>query len=411
MSCYFVYGTLGAGKGIFLARKIKEYLARGSRVATNVDLFPDVLCPNTIEPISRIPSVFRLEDLDQLGRGCPEEEKKQLGGLFLDEGVFWLNSRDWNQKGRRELIQKLVMIRKLGWDIYIAVQDPESVDKQALNALGEHFICCTRLDHFRIPIFSTLYDFYKLVKTKGKQQSTSILPHINRASYRRGKTKQGNKPYYSETYRPKDFFGTYDTNQIFQVDYEDLNDKQVDMRASFSYLPGKTLNDWYAEPSTFTENNKRSGLYPRLLALFFFIVSPFYVWSLVLKQDPETSQVTSSSQTTSPNNSQRQVVSRVPDYLQGVYITGHIMIIRDDGTVTYDYALHDRYDRSFDHLHYGLTLTPSSPCDAWLKSYSGEPYKISCRLSLPQQNNQSKGSVLDDFSLAQSTISAMSNLQ
>ena len=103
------------------------------------------------------------------------------------------------------------------------------------------------------------------------------------------------------------------------MDYEDLNDKQVDMRTSFSYLPGKTLNDWCAEPSTFTENNKRSGLYLRLLALFFFIVSPFYVWSLVLKQDPETSQVTSSPQTTSPNNSQRQAVSRVPDYLQGVY--------------------------------------------------------------------------------------------
>ncbi|WP_337120977.1 zonular occludens toxin domain-containing protein, partial [Staphylococcus aureus] len=99
----------------------------------------------------------------------------------------------------KELIQKLVMIRKLGWDIWIAVQDPESVDKQALNALGEHFVCCTRLDHFRIPIVSPIYDFYRLVKSKGREQSTKILPHINRASYRRGKAKQGNKPYFSET--------------------------------------------------------------------------------------------------------------------------------------------------------------------------------------------------------------------
>ncbi|MDE1314118.1 hypothetical protein MEG05_07820 [Vibrio aestuarianus] len=152
-------------------------------------IFPENLCPNTKESISRIPSVFRLEDLDQLGRGCSEDEKVNLGGLFLDEGVFWLNARDWNAKGRKELIQKLVMIRKLGWDIWIAVQDPESVDKQALNALGEHFVCCTRLDHFRIPIVSPIYDFYRLVKSKGREQSTKILPHINRASYRRGKAK------------------------------------------------------------------------------------------------------------------------------------------------------------------------------------------------------------------------------
>ncbi|HGF4931527.1 TPA: zonular occludens toxin domain-containing protein, partial [Vibrio parahaemolyticus] len=269
MACYFVYGTLGAGKGIFLAKKMKEYLARGSRVATNVDLFPENLCPNTKEPISRIPSVFRLEDLDQLGRGCSEDEKVNLGGLFLDEGVFWLNARDWNAKGRKELIQKLVMIRKLGWDIWIAVQDPESVDKQALNALGEHFVCCTRLDHFRIPIISPIYDFYRLVKSKGREQSTKILPHINRASYRRGKTKQGNKPYFSETYRPKDFFGTYDTNQIFQVDYEDYDLRQVDMRASFSYIPGSTLKQWYKPDLQLSSSNSKKV--PLLSMTFFFI--------------------------------------------------------------------------------------------------------------------------------------------
>ncbi|MFA1573960.1 zonular occludens toxin domain-containing protein [Vibrio cyclitrophicus] len=391
MSCYFVYGTLGAGKGIFLARKMREYLARGSRVATNVDLFPNELCPNTPESISRVPSIFRLEDLDQLGRGCPQEEKQQLGGLFLDEGVFWLNSRDWNQKGRRELIQKLVMIRKLGWDIYIAVQDPESVDKQALNALGEHFICCTRLDHFRIPIFSTLYDFYKLLKTKGKQQSSSLLPHINRASYRRGKTKQGNKPYYTETYKPKDFFGKYDTNQIFEIEYEGLNGRQVDMRAPFTYISGKTLNDWYPKQLDTNTKPKRSRLYLRLIALCFFIVFPFYVWSLVLQAEPDSKSETSAQATTI------QPVPHTPDYLQGVYISGHVMIIQSNGSVTYDYALHDRYHRSFDYAYFALKLTPASPCDAWLVNYQGQKYKLSCRLKAFEVPKQDKNSLLSNL--------------
>lgn len=409
MACYFVYGTLGAGKGIFLSRKMKEYLARGSRVATNVDLFPENLCPNTEEVISRVPSVFRLEDLDQLGRGCPEEEKKNLGGLFLDEGVFWLNSRDWNQKGRRELIQKLVMIRKLGWDIYIAVQDPESVDKQALNALGEHFICCTRLDHFRIPLISPIYDFYKLIRSKGKEQSSQILPHINRASYRRGKSKQGNKPYYNETYRPKDFFGTYDTNQIFEIDYEDYQDRQVDMRSSYTYLSGKTLKEWYTEPEEIKVKPKNKKPWFTIFILLFFIFSAAYSWSIALSDDnPES--LPKVEQIKEEPTKIKTVVNLIPDYLQGVYISGHVMIRRSNGVITYDYAMHDRYDRSFDYTYYSLKLTSASPCDAWLETYDNQKIKITCRLPTFDSQKSKDSSVLDNFSLSESATKALNSI-
>lgn len=404
MSCYFVYGTLGAGKGIFLARKMKEYLARGSRVATNVDLFPDKLCPNTVEPISRLPSVFRLEDLDQLGRGCPEEEKTKLGGLFLDEGAVWLNSRTWNEKGRKELIDKLLMIRKLGWDIFIAIQDPESTDKQALGALGEHFICCTRLDHFRIPLISSILDFYVLCKTRGKQQHFNILPHINKASYRRGIQKQGNKPYYSETYRPSDYYGMYDTNQIFEVDQEFLDGRLVDMRAPFTYVPGKTQKQWFSPPEPLPEQKtKPKTKFPwfSLFLFIFFLLGAIFFFSVAF-----SSESNSPKAQTSPNAQQTNLPA-VPDYLQGLYISGYLLIKRGD-KLTYDYAIHDRFHRSFDVSHFAVRVTPAAPCLAWLTTVDNVNVQITCEI-VPYQEIQKSQPFLADFSLtdvAKATIEA-----
>ncbi|WP_162046386.1 zonular occludens toxin domain-containing protein [Vibrio taketomensis] len=244
MSCYWVYGTLGAGKGIFFAKKMQDYLRRGSRVATNVQVFPERLSPNFNTPITRLPDIPRLEDIIALGRGAPYGEKKKLGGLFLDETSIFLNSRDWNDKDRPKWIAYLRLIRKKGWDIYLATQDPESVDKQILKGLGEEFICCTRKDHFRLGIFSDLYDIYNIIKSKGTETESKILPHINSAGYRRGKKTQGNKNYRSEMYRPTQYFGTYDTNQLFQIKYEHLNGRDVDMRAPYTLLPGVTLRKY-----------------------------------------------------------------------------------------------------------------------------------------------------------------------
>lgn len=401
MACYFVYGTLGAGKGIFLSRKMKEYIARGSRVATNVDLFPEKLCPNTVEPISRVPSIFRLEDLEQLGRGCPPEEKKNLGGLFLDEGALWLNARDWNAKGRKELIHLLIMIRKLGWDIYIAIQDPESTDKQALGALGENFICCSRLDHFRIPVVSDIYDFYRLVKSKGREQSSKLLPHINKASYRYGKSKQGNKPYRKETYRPKDFFGTYDTNQIFEIDQEFIDGRLVDMRAPFSYIPGKTLKEWYMSDSPEqTQQTKRKFPWLSIFSFLFFTIAATASWALVLGGDePKQSQPNPQTPTTQQSVSPNVSIPQVPDYLDGAYISGYVLWKDKKGNLTYDYAIHDKHHRSFDVSHYAVTVTPAAPCIAWLTTHDNINVKITCSLKPQVSPDKNASGVLAGFNL------------
>lgn len=427
MSCYWVYGTLGAGKGIFFSKKMKEYLARGSRVATNMEVFPEKLSPNTTASITRLPDLPRLEDLKALGRGCPEGEKTKLGGLFLDETAIWLNSRSWNEKGRGDMIAYFRLLRKMGWDIYFAIQDPESADKQALGATGENFICCSRLDHFRIPVISDLFDFYRLIKSKGKEQSSKILPHINRASFRRGKRVQGNKPFQSETYRPKDFFGTYDTNQLFEPDIEHLNGRDVDMRATYSYLPGLTLRKYeyirkqlkieseQADDMDITlddiELEKPKQKFPKVSVFFFLLFTCLAIgsWFFILSSpDAIATEVSQPTHQTGQSQQSTQVAP-VPDYLQGVYISGYF-VMRKNGNITYDYALHDRYHRSFDYSHFALSVTPAAPCVAWLTTLDNQSYRITCSVVPPSEVKTANSSVLSNFNLtdvATQTIEAL----
>ncbi|ENM3811343.1 hypothetical protein NYD84_003645, partial [Vibrio cholerae] len=194
--------------------------------------------------ITRLPDIPRIEDIKALGRGCPDGEKQKLGGLFLDETSIFLNARSWNDKDRAEWIAYIRLLGKMGWDVFFTTQDPESVDKQILAATGEEFIHCVRKDYFRIPVVSDFYDIYRIFKTKGQERESKILPHINEAAYRRGKTKLFNKPYRSEIYRPVQFFGTYDTNQMFNIDVMHLRGRDVDMRATYSLLPGQTLRKY-----------------------------------------------------------------------------------------------------------------------------------------------------------------------
>ncbi len=70
------------------------------------------------------PSVF---DLNAIGLGNPLicvvlKMNPRNGLLLLDECGTWFNSRDWNDKGRKELIDWIIR-RKRGWDIGFIVQD------------------------------------------------------------------------------------------------------------------------------------------------------------------------------------------------------------------------------------------------------------------------------------------------
>lgn len=408
MAVYFVTGKLGAGKTIYCVKKMREYAARGSRVATNFDIFTDKLTPRSEIPFLRIPDHPRPEDLKNMGRGCPEEEKRQLGALFLDEMATWMNSRQWNDKNRPALLDWFIHARKLGWDVYFMVQDADSVDKQLLSALGEHFIECSRLDRFRVPIFSDLYDFYRLLKTKGREQTgNSIIPHVNKALTYYGKSKLSRQKVNAEFYKPHEYFGTYDTNQIFSPGIEVLNDKTVDMRASFSTLPGKTLNAWYNPDLTaskpprpkITTGTKIMGI----LSLVFAAAS----YAMFTGNEPSGSPANASSTSTNTgqaNPDASQSEPPLPPIYQNLIITGY-MYIRKDGSETYDYAFSRTNGNRFDYAHYGLTLIPVSSCMAWLQTVHGQQFAVYCG-ELDTQTVSSSQPALQNFDIASAVQNA-----
>ncbi|ELO1963803.1 zonular occludens toxin domain-containing protein, partial [Escherichia coli] len=128
-----IVGELGQGKGIVAAYFATLYYRRGLRVASNYPFDTTVLDPSCENPLTVIPASPRIEDLKALGRGCPEEEKTRFGALFLDECGTWFNARDFARKDRLPLIDWLIHSRKLGWDVYLIVQDEKNIDTQILR--------------------------------------------------------------------------------------------------------------------------------------------------------------------------------------------------------------------------------------------------------------------------------------
>lgn len=223
MAVYFVTGKLGSGKSLISISKIRDYLAAGRRVATNLDVYLDAMFTNNKSPVVRLPDKPRIEDMKALGNGYETDDSRdnnesRYGLIVLDECGTWLNSREWNDKGRRALIDWFLHARKHRWDIIFLIQDIESCDSQIVRALCEHLVVCRRMDRYRV------------LKVR--------LPRVHIASVYYGTTV--NKGNFVErwVYRGTDLYAAYDTRQCF-VDGHEFNDQGqlVDMRAMYSLLP------------------------------------------------------------------------------------------------------------------------------------------------------------------------------
>lgn len=212
MAVYSVEGKLGTGKTKFCVWRAKTALLDGRRVASNVDLYLDKLVP-TLARASyiRIPDKPTSEDLDAIGHGNPDSYNEDRNGvLILDELGTWLNSRSFQDKGRSGLIDWLIHARKLGWDVYLIVQDANMIDKQVREALIEYKCKCMRFDKVRIPIIGGLLGM--LHKRLG------YLPRMHAVAARVG---EGTNAIVAERwhYRGDDLHAAYDTRQIFRPDY------------------------------------------------------------------------------------------------------------------------------------------------------------------------------------------------
>ena len=226
MTVYFVTGKLGSGKSLVAVGKIRDYMIAGRRVATNLDIYPDAVFTNSKSHVVRLPDKPRIEDMNALGNGyeCDDprdNDESKYGLIVLDECGTWLNSREWNDKGRRKLIDWFLHARKLRWDIIFLIQDIEACDGQIARALCEHLVICRRMDR------------YRLFKLK--------LPRFHIATVYYGQQNKGN---FVErwTYRGTDLYGMYDTRQVFSDGHEFLNGDLVDMRA-----PSTVLSAWHTK--------------------------------------------------------------------------------------------------------------------------------------------------------------------
>lgn len=221
MAVFIVTGKLGAGKSLYSAWRIYRYLTVGRKVACNFDLNIEKRKDLPNAEVWRLPSVPRIEDLKALGRGGPSEEKAGL--LCLDECGMFLNSRNWADKERQEVINWMLHSRKLGWDIILIVQSVSAIDKQIREMIGEHLVSLSRLDRLKIPILGI------------------GLPRIHMAAIRYGLNTQ-NPPIERQMFRgSKELFDLYDTGHIFEVETKPL------FRLPFYVPKPKQYPKWLAD--------------------------------------------------------------------------------------------------------------------------------------------------------------------
>lgn len=248
-SVYFVTGKLGSGKTLTAVGKIREAFMRGVPVATNLDInLKEMLGRNKRNTrLYRLPDKPQVEDLMVIGSANKSYDTSKDGLIVLDECGTWFNSRTWNDKNRQKLIDHLLHIRKLGWDVIFIVQDISIVDKQARLALAEHTVFCRRLDRLQVPFLSTAVSLLTLGQLKLKFPKLHI-----------GIVKYGDNTNSLTVDKwmlwGTDLYSSYDTKQMFRNNYED---------GVYSILPPFYTHGRYTVPYTIRNIMRITKIYLR----------------------------------------------------------------------------------------------------------------------------------------------------
>lgn len=239
MAVYAITGKLGSGKGKGGIDQIRRYLREGRRVATNCDVFLDHLMPHADRSsVLRIPDKPSHIDLYMIGSGnrfiefepgikiqkgqfvaAPPSprilkgfDERHNGALVLDECGSWLNTRNFQDAGRAQLLEWAIHARKYGWDVFFIMQNISQVDKQLRESLLEYVVRMNRLDRMKIPFFSA---GVKLV-TSGVLDGSLPRLHI-------GVVRLGAAPdalvVDRWVFRGDDLNSAYSTTQVFSETY------------------------------------------------------------------------------------------------------------------------------------------------------------------------------------------------
>lgn len=214
MPVFCVTGKTGQGKGLCAVGMARRYLSEGRTIATNMDLFPEHFrdVSNKNIRIIRIPDRPTAADLYALGMGNEEPwDEEKNGLLLLDELVTWFNSRSWQDKDRKALIDWFVHRRKYGWDIAFQAQSMSSLDGQLRDNVIDYECRAVKVKTIRIPVISALYRklfdkpmmwpkfmWYHCMKMHNVE--TDMIDDVHR-------------------FRGQDIYPLYNTAQVIQANY------------------------------------------------------------------------------------------------------------------------------------------------------------------------------------------------
>ncbi|WP_374089750.1 zonular occludens toxin domain-containing protein [Methylomicrobium lacus] len=234
MPGWIIQGVRGEGKSLCAVGKAKEYLSRGCPVATNLDLYLDKLLYKTNDTVAyRLPDCPRAFDFHALPPAFdPKYKGEDRNGLIiLDELALWMNSRKWKDSGRLEIIEWLLISRKLHWDLILLCQDHEIIDNQLKTTCCDYLVQASRTDRRKIPLIAPVLDFIGV---------DSFLPKVHIYDVYYGLSGL-DAPVDRWKFDGRDLYAGYDTNQLFTPGFEVMGKASVDMRALYTYLPASYL--------------------------------------------------------------------------------------------------------------------------------------------------------------------------
>ena len=208
-------GRTGQGKGLCSAGFIGEYIAKKKPVATNMDIFPEKFRDknNRDVLIYRLPDCPTVDDFKMLGLGneIPEDEDEN-GLIMLDEAGTFLNSRNWNEKGRKEAVDWVRHRRKYGWNMAFQIQGLGSLDTQVREDIIDYEVRCFKISALYIPFVSQIVKMFT-----GKTQL--MFPKWMRWHTAKFKNLETGMVDSVHRYTGKDVWPIYDTKQVISRDY------------------------------------------------------------------------------------------------------------------------------------------------------------------------------------------------
>ncbi|WP_133470534.1 zonular occludens toxin domain-containing protein [Paraglaciecola marina] len=380
MTVHLVTGKLGGGKSLCTVGKIRDYLAEGRMVATNLDLYVE----NFGNPWAKKTRIFRLPDKptvdDFENLPAPYEgdyDESKTGLIVLDECGTWFNTREYRDKSRQPVINKMLHIRKAGWDVMFIIQHIEMIDKQVREGLGELVATCRRADRLRIPFFTPFFGMLGIPLRPPRI-------HVAEVRYGTHSTAPLNDRW---VYRGNNLFNAYDTRQVFGS-----NDCGLHSMLPAYNVYGCTIKKWDYEKRRFKENTvkwlaafgraKRLTFLVGLISGGLFLPDDinFSITGLIFGTEEKTKVVT---QPDSPKDKALKPEIKHINDLDSVYISASVK--HSDG---FDYVFY-KNDEIYHPEDYGYKVNWSGPCKAKLIGLNDYHF-ITCSATVSEAARESE---------------------